>query len=72
MDEILSIRSNNEGNYTVMVGKDTSVEEVAFAISVLIRCFDRDKVIEKNNMLELINRYLNNETYSEVTDCGLA
>lgn len=64
--QILSISNTSEGNYKVMVNEGASVEEVAFAVTVLIKCFDRDGVIKKENMLELINRYLNDVQYEEV------
>lgn len=65
-NEILSISTDNEGHYKVTVHENMSVEEVAFAMTVVIKCFDRDKVIAKEDMLKLIDKYLNDVQYEEV------
>lgn len=64
--QILSIYNTSEGNYKVVINEGASVEEVAFAITVLIKCFDRDGVIVKEDMLKLIDKYLNDVQYEEV------
>ena len=63
---ILSISTTDDGKYKVSVNEGSSVEEVAFAITVVIKCFDRDKVISKENFKELIDKYLNDVQYEEV------
>lgn len=64
--EILSISDNSDGQYCVRVNEGTSVEEIAFAITVVIKCFNRDGVIKKEDMLTLINKYLEDVQYEEV------
>lgn len=72
-DEILKISTNKDGNYSFMIAKETSVEEIIFAMTALIKCFNRDKVISKDNAMELFNKYLNDVQYDEVVmDGGLA
>ena len=63
---ILEVSSNDEGLYQIKIGEGNSVEEVAFAISVIIKCFNRDEVIAKEDMLTLIDKYLNDVQYEEV------
>lgn len=63
---ILEVSSNDEGLYQIRIGEGNSVEEVAFAISVIIKCFNRDEVIAKEDMLTLIDKYLNDVQYEEV------
>ena len=63
---ILEVSSNDEGLYQITIGEGNSVEEVAFAISVIIKCFNRDEVIAKEDMLKLIDKYLNDVQYEEV------
>lgn len=70
--QIFSVTSNTEGRYTVNIPQGMSVEEVAFSMAVIIKCFDRDKVMEKENMLELIKRYVDDKEYDEVQNDGLA
>jgi hypothetical protein len=64
--EIFSVSDVGDGRYSVNVNENTSVEEVAFAITVILKCFDRDEVIAKENMLALIDKYLNDVQYNEV------
>jgi hypothetical protein len=64
--EIFSVSDVGDGRYSVNVNENTSVEEVAFAITVTLKCFDRDEVIAKENMLALIDKYLNDVQYNEV------
>ena len=64
---IFSVSDDLEGRYRVDVSEATSVEEVAFGIAVILKCFDRDDVIAKENMLALIDKYLNDVQYNEVS-----
>lgn len=64
--EIFSVATDNEGHYQVTVNENTSVEEVAFAMTVVIKCFHRDEVIDKDDMMSLIEKYLNDVQYEEV------
>lgn len=66
MVDIFKVSTNNEGNYSVTIEQGMSVEEVAFAMSVVIKVFNRDGVIKKEDMLELVNRYVDDVQYSEV------
>jgi hypothetical protein len=63
---IFSVSDNDDGQYVVNVGKGTSVEEVAFGISVIIKCFNRDEIISKEDFLDLIDKYLTDVQYNEV------
>lgn len=53
--------------YSVDVSEGTSVPEVAFAVSVVIKCLERDNVMSKKDFMEFLNRYLTDEFYNEVT-----
>lgn len=53
--------------YSVDVPEGTSVPEVAFAVSVIIKCLERDNVISKKDFMDFLNRYLTDEFYNEVT-----
>lgn len=63
---IMTVTDNNDGLYNVTIGEGASVSEVAFAISIVIKCFNRDEVISKEEMMQLIDRYLNDVQYEEV------
>ena len=63
---IFGVSDTGEGNYKLIINEGTSAAEVAFAISVVIKIFDRDGIINKDEMLELIDRYLNSPQYEEV------
>ena len=63
--QIIAVYDNNEGAYGVRINAG-SVEETAFAIAVIIKCLNRDEVVSKEQMLELINKYVNDVQYEEV------
>lgn len=57
------------GKYFVTAAQNSSVSEIAFDISVIIKCLVRDKHINDNKeMLDLIGKYLADEQYEEVKD----
>ena len=68
MKNILVISLNNdETSYNVQIPEGLSVNEVAFGISVVIKCFVRDEIIEKpEQILSLINKYLSDPQFEEV------
>lgn len=63
--QIVTVYDDSEGTYSVSVNAG-SVEETAFAIAVIIKCLNRDEIVSKEQMLELINKYLNDVQYEEV------
>ena len=63
--QIVAVYDDSEGTYSVSVNAG-SVEETAFAIAVIIKCLNRDEIVSKEQMLELINKYLNDVQYEEV------
>jgi hypothetical protein len=64
---IVTVGTTDDGHYSVIINKNASVPEVAFCMTVIIKCFERDGVIDKEEMLDMINRYLNDPQYEEVT-----
>lgn len=64
--QILGVSINNDGTYNVNVSGIASVEEVAFCMMVVIKCFEKDDIIPSNEMLALINKYLKDPQYEEV------
>lgn len=73
MDEnqrlLLAVAYDEVSNtYKVDVGKGSNVAETAFAMSVVIRCFVRDGIVkEPQEVIDYINKYLNDVQYNEVT-----
>lgn len=65
-NELIKISTTEDGHYKVAINQGTSVEEVLFAMTVVLKCFDRDGVIEKENAMKLIEKYLNDVQYEEV------
>ena len=63
--QIVAVYDDNEGAYSVSINAG-SVEETAFAIAVIIKCLNRDEVVPKEQMLELVNKYVNDVQYEEV------
>lgn len=53
--------------YSVDISEGTSVPEVAFAVSVVIKCLERDNIMSKKDFMEFLNRYLTDEFYNEVS-----
>lgn len=64
--DILKVSTDNEGRYSVTIEKGMSVEEVAFAMAVVIKVFGRDGVIKQEEMLELVKKYIDDSQYQEV------
>lgn len=65
---ILAVAVDSEsGTYSVDIPAGSNVAETAFAMSVVIRCFIKDGVIENGNIvLDMINKYLTDSQYNEV------
>ena len=65
---LIKVEFNNEtGQYSVELGQGSSVAETAFAVSVIIKCLVRDKIIDNSKiMLDAINKYLNDPQYNEI------
>ena len=66
---IISVDYNDEtGTYNVSISKGSNVAETAFGISVIIKCFVRDKIVDTaKDVLDLVNKYLNDSQFEEVT-----
>lgn len=73
MDEkklIVGVAFNEANNtYSVDIAQGGSVNEVAFAVSVVIKCLVRDGVIENNEYFtDLVNKYLTDPQFNEVKE----
>lgn len=64
--EIVAVSMNGDGTYGVRVSGAASVEEVAFCMCVVLKCFERDGIIDRTAMLALVNKYLTDPQYDEV------
>ena len=59
-------QTNN--TYSVDLAKGSNVAETAFSMAVVIKCLIRDGIIkEAKDVTDLINKYLDDPQYSEVT-----
>lgn len=69
-DFLLKISLCDEGkSYKIEAAKGTSVNDIMFGVSVLIKCMVRDNVIPNQDIaLEMLNTYLNDEQYNEVKE----
>lgn len=65
---ILAVAVNEENNtYSVDIPAGSNAAETAFAMSVIIKCFVKDGVIENHKvMTDMINKYLTDSQYDEV------
>ena len=64
--DILKVSYEEDGRYAVVINEGMSVAEVAFAITVIAKIFDRDGVIPKHEFMEMINNYMENPQYEEM------
>lgn len=67
---LLGVAFDDANNtYIVDVGQGSSVPETAFAMTVVIKCLLRDKIIEKpEDIIDLIKKYLTDPQYDEVKE----
>lgn len=64
---ILAVASNDDGNYFVDIPAGSNAAETAFAMSVVIRCFVKDGVIDNPGiMLDLISKYTTEDQYDPI------
>lgn len=64
---ILAVASTEDGQYFVDIPAGSNVAETAFAMSVVIKCFVKDGVINDPKIVtDLINKYLTESQYDEV------
>lgn len=70
MKQILEVKFNEEnGQYLVNCDKDTTVNEVFFAMTVVIKCFEQSKLIEKrSDALDILNRYLYDPQFEAIEE----
>ena len=58
-------QTNN--TYSVDLAKGSNVAETAFSMAVVIKCLIRDGIIkEAKDVIDLINKYLEDPQYNEV------
>lgn len=69
---VLAVSYNvTDDTYTVGTCQGSSVEEMAFAVMVVIKTLERDGHIESpNTFLDLVDKYLNDPQFEEVTEDG--
>ena len=61
----------DQKTYKVHINKGVSVEEVVFAVRIIARCLERDKIIENTADFEsLLNRYLTDSQFEPLNDEG--
>lgn len=71
MDKTLMMVSFDEesGQYKISLGEGSSIPETAFSMAVVIKCLVKDGYLEKKeDMVELINKYLTDPQYEEIED----
>lgn len=57
-----------KNTYSVDLAKGSNVAETAFSMAVVIKCLIRDGIIkEAKDVTDLINKYLDDPQYNEVT-----
>lgn len=68
VSEVLAVRFNHDKNvYTVSTSQGSSVNEMAFAVMVVIKTLMRDGYIkDSKEFIDLINKYLGDPQYEEV------
>ncbi len=67
---ILSVNFDEEtGNYNVIIPTGSNMAETAFAMSVIIKCFVKDKIIDNASIItNLIERYLTDPQFDELEE----
>ena len=61
--------SESKNSYIVDLAKGSNVAETAFAMSVVIKCLMKDKIIKSpTDVTDLIDKYLNDPQYEEVKE----
>lgn len=66
---IVSVSFNETtGKYDICIPQGMSAHEVAFAVHVIAKCFERDNVMSSKGFMKLIRKYLNDPQYAEVKD----
>lgn len=66
---ILAVAVDDEtGSYSVDVPAGSNAAETAFAMSVVIKCFVKDGVVDDYKvMTDMLHRYLTDSQFDEVT-----
>lgn len=65
---LLKVEFNDETQgYEVTVPQGSSALEVVFGMAVITKIFERDGIMTKEEVIENLNRYLNDSQYEEVT-----
>ena len=61
--------SESKNSYIVDLAKGSNVAETAFAMSVVIKCLMKDRIIKSPaDVTDLIDKYLNDPQYEEVKE----
>lgn len=65
---ILAVAVDDENNsYSVDIPAGSNAAETAFAMSVVIRCFVKDNIVNDHKvMTDMIDKYLTDSQYEEV------
>ena len=64
---LLMVTTDDEGRYNVTLGAGSNVNECAFCMMVIMKCLIKSNLIkDSNEMIELINKYFNDQQYEEV------
>lgn len=67
---ILAVAVDDETNsYSVDIPAGSNAAETAFAMSVVIKCFVKDGIVDDHRvMTDMINKYLTDSQYEEVPE----
>lgn len=67
---ILAVAVDDENNnYSVDIPAGSNAAETAFAMSVVIKCFVKDGIVDNHQvMTDMINKYLTDSQYEEVNE----
>lgn len=67
---LMAVAFNESKNtYIVDLAKGSNVAETAFAMTVVIKCLLKDRVIKSaSDVTDLINKYMNDPQYDEVKE----
>lgn len=67
---ILAVAVDDETNsYSVDIPAGSNAAETAFAMSVVIKCFVKDGIVDDHSvMTDMINKYMTDSQYEEVSE----
>ena len=70
MKSILTVSFDDEsGQYSVSIPQGSSVQETAFAMSVVVKCLNRDGMVaRREEFIDLIKHYCDDSQYEELKE----